>query len=126
MDIGNEEISVGFASSLCSNVVVKTTGCSGVMLLLSTGGSAGSGLLENEVPGSATGQELPPETFGYTNPIPSLFPLGLWDPKSLRAGLSSPRCECTPSASSQHHTGQSCCPRDAVAEEAAQTARLCS
>lgn len=50
----------------------------------------GSGVLGNEVPGSAMCQELPPETCGYTNPIPSPFPLG------FLAGLSSPRCKSTP------------------------------
>lgn len=58
-------------------VVVRATWCSGMTLLLSTGESVGSGVLENGAQGFAMCQELPPETCGYTDPIPDPFSLGL-------------------------------------------------
>lgn len=88
MEIGNEEKSQWGSPAPCTPMVtvvmVTATGCSGMMFLLSPGESVGSGVLENGVPGSAMCQELPPETCGYTDPIPNPFPVGFRIPRVFR------------------------------------------
>lgn len=71
-------------------VVVRPTGCSGTMFLLSTGERVGSGVLENGVSGSAMCQELPPETCGYTDPISNPFPVGFRILRVFRQGFLLP------------------------------------
>lgn len=71
-------------------LVVRATGCPGMMVLLSTGECVGSGVLENGVPGSAMCQELPPETCAYIDPIPNPFPTGFRIPKVFRQDFLLP------------------------------------